>query len=183
MCGFVNNSTESPEVISVEPSRSYTATTTRSWDFLGLGSQMPGDLLREGRHGEDIIIGVVDSGPYPIFSYFTKVIDVTSFRIKKLVFMLYALALVQVSGRSRGASATKGSGRCRRGGRGRARAANPSPPRPATGQQTRVCTHAALGVFGSKSYLAFKAHFPNHWSPITSLAMVDSTAQIIIFWV
>ena len=113
MCGFVNNSTESPEVISVEPSRSYTATTTRSWDFLGLGSQMPGDLLREGRHGEDIIIGVVDSGPYPIFSYFTKVIDVTSFRIKKLVFMLYALALVQVSGRSRGASAIKGTGRCR----------------------------------------------------------------------
>jgi len=65
MCGFVNNSTESPEVISVEPSRSYTATTTRSWDFLGLGSQMPGDLLREGRHGEDIIIGVVDSGIWP----------------------------------------------------------------------------------------------------------------------
>jgi len=35
-------------------------------------------------------------------------------------------------------------------------------------------------MFGSKSYLAFKAHFPNHWSPITSLAMVDSTAQITL---
>ncbi|XP_025814766.1 subtilisin-like protease SBT3.5 isoform X1 [Panicum hallii] len=56
---------ESPEVISVEPSRSYTATTTRSWDFLGLGYQTPGDLLREGRYGEDIIIGVVDSGIWP----------------------------------------------------------------------------------------------------------------------
>jgi hypothetical protein len=66
LCDFVNNSTESPEVISVEPSRSYTATTTRSWDFLGLGYQTPGDLLREGRYGEDIIIGVVDSGPYSV---------------------------------------------------------------------------------------------------------------------
>jgi len=56
---------ESPEVISLEPSRSYTATTTRSWDFLGLGSQIPSDLLREGRYGEDIIIGVVDSGIWP----------------------------------------------------------------------------------------------------------------------
>nr|TKW17214.1 hypothetical protein SEVIR_5G351566v2 [Setaria viridis] len=38
---------EFPEVISVEPSRSYTATTTRSWDFLGLSYQMPSELLQK----------------------------------------------------------------------------------------------------------------------------------------
>ncbi|GJN17461.1 hypothetical protein PR202_gb04526 [Eleusine coracana subsp. coracana] len=55
---------ELPEVISVEPNRQYTMATTRSWDFLGLGlnSQMPSDLLRRSNYGEDIIIGVVDSG-------------------------------------------------------------------------------------------------------------------------
>ncbi|XP_004970240.1 subtilisin-like protease SBT3.5 isoform X1 [Setaria italica] len=56
---------EFPEVISVEPSRSYTATTTRSWDFLGLSYQMPSELLQKSRYGEDIIIGVVDSGIWP----------------------------------------------------------------------------------------------------------------------
>ena len=30
-------------------------------------------------------------------------------------------------------------------------------------------------MFRSKSYLAFKAPFPNHWSPITSLATVEPT--------
>ncbi|GJM92872.1 hypothetical protein PR202_ga09378 [Eleusine coracana subsp. coracana] len=58
---------ELPEVISVEPNRQYTMATTRSWDFLGLGlnSQMPSDLLRRSNYGEDIIIGVVDSGIWP----------------------------------------------------------------------------------------------------------------------
>ncbi|CAO1944765.1 unnamed protein product [Urochloa humidicola] len=56
---------EFPEVISVEPSRSYTATTTRSWDFLGLSYQMPSDLLQKSKYGEDIIIGVVDTGIWP----------------------------------------------------------------------------------------------------------------------
>ncbi|CAL4954130.1 unnamed protein product [Urochloa decumbens] len=56
---------EFPEVISVKPSRSCRATTTRSWDFLGLNYQMPSDLLQKSRYGEDIIIGVVDSGIWP----------------------------------------------------------------------------------------------------------------------
>ncbi|GJN17463.1 hypothetical protein PR202_gb04528 [Eleusine coracana subsp. coracana] len=56
---------EFPEVISVEPSRMYEAATTRSWDFLGLSYQMPSDLLHKGRYGEDVIIGVVDSGIWP----------------------------------------------------------------------------------------------------------------------
>ncbi|CAO1944759.1 unnamed protein product [Urochloa humidicola] len=56
---------EFPEVISVKPSRSCSATTTRSWDFLGLDHQIPSDLLQKSRHGEDIIIGVVDTGIWP----------------------------------------------------------------------------------------------------------------------
>ncbi|CAO2191063.1 unnamed protein product [Urochloa humidicola] len=56
---------EFPEVISVEPSRSYTGTTTRSWDFLGLNYQMPSELLRKSNQGEDIIIGIIDSGIWP----------------------------------------------------------------------------------------------------------------------
>ncbi|CAL4973632.1 unnamed protein product [Urochloa decumbens] len=56
---------EFPEVISVKPSRRCRAATTRSWDFLDLNYQMPNDLLNKGRFGEDIIIGVVDSGIWP----------------------------------------------------------------------------------------------------------------------
>ncbi|XP_066335172.1 subtilisin-like protease SBT3.8 [Miscanthus floridulus] len=55
-----------PEVISVEPSTTYTTTTTHSWDFLDLSYQTPSDdLLQKGRYGEDIIIGVVDTGIWP----------------------------------------------------------------------------------------------------------------------
>ncbi|WVZ78532.1 hypothetical protein U9M48_026227 [Paspalum notatum var. saurae] len=57
--------TEFPEVISVEPSRTYTTATTRSWDFLGLSYQMPNNLLHKARYGEDIIIGVIDTGIWP----------------------------------------------------------------------------------------------------------------------
>ncbi|CAO2177923.1 unnamed protein product [Urochloa humidicola] len=56
---------DSPEVISVEPSRNCRATTTRSWDFLGLDHQMPSELLHKSKHGEDIIIGIVDTGIWP----------------------------------------------------------------------------------------------------------------------
>jgi hypothetical protein len=63
-CAFLPwlNPTEFPEVISVEPSRSYTTMTTRSWDFLGLNYQMPNELLHRSNYGEDIIIGVIDTG-------------------------------------------------------------------------------------------------------------------------
>jgi hypothetical protein len=55
-------SPELPEVISVQRSRRYKTTTTRSWDFLGLNYQNPSELLRRSNYGEDIIIGVVDTG-------------------------------------------------------------------------------------------------------------------------
>uniref|UniRef100_A0A0E0C8S3 Subtilisin-like protease n=1 Tax=Oryza meridionalis TaxID=40149 RepID=A0A0E0C8S3_9ORYZ len=46
-------------------SRRYKTTTTRSWDFLGLNYQNPSELLRRSNYGEDIIIGVVDTGIWP----------------------------------------------------------------------------------------------------------------------
>ncbi|TKW17216.1 hypothetical protein SEVIR_5G351700v4 [Setaria viridis] len=56
-----------PEVISVQPSRRYQTTTTRSWDFLGLGlnDKVPADLLHRSRYGEDTIIGIIDTGIWP----------------------------------------------------------------------------------------------------------------------
>jgi hypothetical protein len=38
--------------------------TTRSWDFLGLDYQPPqqSGLLQKAKYGEDVIIGVVDTG-------------------------------------------------------------------------------------------------------------------------
>ena len=58
-------SADFPDVISVHPSRRCRAATTRSWDFLDMNYQMPNDLLNKGRYGEDIIIGVVDTGIWP----------------------------------------------------------------------------------------------------------------------
>lgn len=63
---------EFPEVISVERSKTHTATTTRSWDFLGVNYQTPASGLLHGsnygedcvqkNYGDDVIIGVVDTG-------------------------------------------------------------------------------------------------------------------------
>ncbi|XP_071683987.1 subtilisin-like protease SBT3.8 [Lolium perenne] len=57
---------EFPDVISVERSKRHRTATTRSWDFLGLNYQMPASgLLHGSNYGEDVIIGVVDSGIWP----------------------------------------------------------------------------------------------------------------------
>ncbi|KAF7082257.1 hypothetical protein CFC21_086132 [Triticum aestivum] len=58
---------EFPEVISVQPSKRHTPTTTRSWDFLGLNHQMMGSDMLHGSNsgGEDVIIGVIDTGIWP----------------------------------------------------------------------------------------------------------------------
>ncbi|XP_020201040.1 subtilisin-like protease SBT3.10 [Aegilops tauschii subsp. strangulata] len=59
---------EVPEVISVEKNKIHTTATTRSWDFLGLNYQMTGTssgLLKGSNYGEDVIIGVVDTGIWP----------------------------------------------------------------------------------------------------------------------
>ena len=54
--------TELPEVMSIRPSRTYKIQTTRSWDYLGLHYNEPKGLLHDSHQGEDIIIGMVDTG-------------------------------------------------------------------------------------------------------------------------
>ncbi|KAE8796533.1 Subtilisin-like protease [Hordeum vulgare] len=66
---------EFPDVISVERSKTHTTTTTRSWDFLGVNYQTPASELLHGtnygedcvqnNYGDDVIIGVVDTGIWP----------------------------------------------------------------------------------------------------------------------
>uniref|UniRef100_A0A452ZY03 Subtilisin-like protease n=1 Tax=Aegilops tauschii subsp. strangulata TaxID=200361 RepID=A0A452ZY03_AEGTS len=68
---------EFPEVISVKPSRRVRTTTTRSWDFLGLNYQSShtpaSELLQMSNFGEDVIIGVVDTGIWPESRSFSDV--------------------------------------------------------------------------------------------------------------
>ncbi|KAK4771466.1 hypothetical protein SAY87_031998 [Trapa incisa] len=54
-----------PEVVQVVPSRMYKLHTTRSWDFIGLEPNRSKSLLKEGKMGEGVIIGVIDSGVWP----------------------------------------------------------------------------------------------------------------------
>ncbi|CAO2197295.1 unnamed protein product [Urochloa humidicola] len=59
------NLAELPEVISVTPNEKHELLTTRSWDFLGLNYQQPSELLQRSNYGEDIIIGIIDTGIWP----------------------------------------------------------------------------------------------------------------------
>ncbi|CAM0876698.1 unnamed protein product [Alopecurus aequalis] len=57
-----------PEVVTVKPNTFHEEHTTRSWDFLGLGDYQPpqqSGLLKKAKYGEDVIIGVIDSGIWP----------------------------------------------------------------------------------------------------------------------
>ncbi|KAL6841237.1 hypothetical protein ACP4OV_028755 [Aristida adscensionis] len=73
--GFAATLTESqaktisslPGVVSVKPNTHYKTHTTRSWDFLGLDyyQSSSSDLLKKSNYGEDIIVGVVDTGIWP----------------------------------------------------------------------------------------------------------------------
>ncbi|OAY74606.1 Subtilisin-like protease SBT3.3, partial [Ananas comosus] len=53
------------EVRSIKPSRKYRMHTTRSWDFLGLNYYQPSELLAQAKYGDDVIIGLIDSGIWP----------------------------------------------------------------------------------------------------------------------
>ncbi|KAF5178745.1 Subtilisin-like protease [Thalictrum thalictroides] len=57
--------TELPGVVQVIPNRIHKLHTTRSWDFLGVPSHYPGNLLSESNMGAETIIGVIDSGVWP----------------------------------------------------------------------------------------------------------------------
>ena len=68
--------TELEEVVSISKSdpNKYSLHTTRSWEFSGLEEDeglgrsaknlfgMSGDLLNKARYGEDVIVGLLDSG-------------------------------------------------------------------------------------------------------------------------
>ncbi|KAL6889047.1 hypothetical protein ACP4OV_010073 [Aristida adscensionis] len=58
-----------PEVVSVKVNTHYKTQTTRSWDFLGLdyyqSSPPDSDLLKKAKYGQDMIVGVIDSGIWP----------------------------------------------------------------------------------------------------------------------
>ncbi|OEL15961.1 Subtilisin-like protease SBT3.10 [Dichanthelium oligosanthes] len=56
-----------PGVVSVKANTHYQTHSTRSWDFLGLDYKQssPSDLLKKAKYGEDVIVGVVDTGIWP----------------------------------------------------------------------------------------------------------------------
>lgn len=58
-----------PGVISVKANTHHKTHTTRSWDFLGVDyyQSSSSDLLRKAKYGEDVIVGVVDTGLQPHF--------------------------------------------------------------------------------------------------------------------
>ncbi|XP_051114622.1 subtilisin-like protease SBT3.5 [Andrographis paniculata] len=56
---------EHPDVIGVMPNSLYKLQTTRSWDYLGLSSQSPDNILDKSNMGDGIIIGVLDTGIWP----------------------------------------------------------------------------------------------------------------------
>ncbi|KAJ0971043.1 hypothetical protein J5N97_019002 [Dioscorea zingiberensis] len=54
-----------PGIVRVIPNRVHRLHTTNSWDFIGLQSHSPNNLLSEAKMGEDVIIGVIDTGIWP----------------------------------------------------------------------------------------------------------------------
>lgn len=63
---------EIPGVVQVMPSQTYKLHTTRSWDFLGLNPATPQTLLSATNYGDDVIIGMVDTGKTSSSSAFTE---------------------------------------------------------------------------------------------------------------
>ncbi|KAJ0232847.1 Subtilisin-like protease [Hirschfeldia incana] len=54
-----------PEVVHVMPDSYYELATTRTWDYLGLATANPTNLLNDTNMGDQVIIGVVDTGVWP----------------------------------------------------------------------------------------------------------------------
>lgn len=53
-----------PGIVHVIPNRVHKLHTTNSWDFIGLNSHSTKNLLTEAKMGEDVIIGVIDTGAF-----------------------------------------------------------------------------------------------------------------------
>ncbi|XP_022738520.1 subtilisin-like protease SBT3.8 [Durio zibethinus] len=56
---------ELPGVVRVIPNSLHRLQTTRSWDFLGLSSHYPTNVLQNSKMGDGVIIGVFDTGVWP----------------------------------------------------------------------------------------------------------------------
>ncbi|KAJ0104700.1 hypothetical protein Patl1_17383 [Pistacia atlantica] len=56
---------ELPGVIRVVPNSLHRLQTTRSWDYLGLSSHSPSNVLHNSNMGNGVIIGVLDTGIWP----------------------------------------------------------------------------------------------------------------------
>uniref|UniRef100_A0A2N9F816 Subtilisin-like protease fibronectin type-III domain-containing protein n=1 Tax=Fagus sylvatica TaxID=28930 RepID=A0A2N9F816_FAGSY len=56
---------ELPGVVLVIPNSLHKLQTTRSWDFLGLSSHSPNNILHNSNMGDGVIIGVFDTGLWP----------------------------------------------------------------------------------------------------------------------
>ncbi|KAJ6417487.1 hypothetical protein OIU84_003249 [Salix udensis] len=65
---------ELPGVIRVIPNSLHRLQTTRSWDFLGLPSHSPVNILHNSSMGDGVIIGVLDTGIWPESKGFQKII-------------------------------------------------------------------------------------------------------------
>ncbi|XP_050238380.1 subtilisin-like protease SBT1.5 [Mercurialis annua] len=59
-----------PEIIALFPEHTYYHQTTRSPDFLGLRASFPGNMYNESEYGDNVIIGLLDSGIWPELSSF-----------------------------------------------------------------------------------------------------------------
>ncbi|XP_018468857.1 subtilisin-like protease SBT3.6 isoform X2 [Raphanus sativus] len=67
-----------PEVVHVIPDNFYKLKTTRTWDYLGLSVSSPKNLLNETNMGEQIIIGIIDTG-MTVSIYISSLIIITDF--------------------------------------------------------------------------------------------------------
>ncbi|XP_018468573.2 subtilisin-like protease SBT3.7 [Raphanus sativus] len=54
-----------PEVIHVIPDSFYKLATTRTWDYLGVSATDPKNLLNDANMGDQIIVGIIDTGVWP----------------------------------------------------------------------------------------------------------------------
>ncbi|KAK1565788.1 hypothetical protein Q3G72_035129 [Acer saccharum] len=64
---------EFPGVVRVIPNSLHRLQTTRSWDFLGLPSHSPSNVLHSSSMGDGVIIGVLDTGIWPESKAFSDV--------------------------------------------------------------------------------------------------------------
>jgi hypothetical protein len=111
--------------------------TTRSWDFLGLDynqpPQQPG-LLQKAKYGEDVIIGVIDSGLQSQLQFKLKYMRKPNDWTTIDTMHIHTFLLQQAYGPNHKALMTTGMALCRHGGKGNARQARISMPRVATGR-------------------------------------------------